>query len=432
MIGWLYPVALAGLASIVGPIAVHLLRRHRAERLPFPSLRFVAPARTSSFRIRYPSDAALLFLRIAIVGFAAVALAQPFVTTAGRRQNWNDRLTRAIVIDPAVSTSQQATEAAAVESRTAHALHISGSSLRDALQAAVDALVATFPSRREIVVISSFPHGSLWAADLAAIPAPMGLRFISVDAPRPSRDFTGDTTLGAAGVSPRVQRIRATIDGTDVDLKDAPHGGDGLRLETSPAEAEVVLRAVARAGAPAPDPRQPLALTFVSGAAIPEKPASTFAPWMVRTVVRMQRDPVLAEAARVHVRLLPAAELPGIDVARNGNGVPVVGALPRGPELVVVLAAEPDDFLTAAALQSALVARRGEMRWDDHEIARIPASTLASWTRAPVVVDGENVRPLPPGDARWMWGIVLALLGVETLVRKRRSQPIQSGYANAA
>ena len=39
MIGWLAPLALFGLIAIAGPIVVHLLRRQRAKRIQFPSIR---------------------------------------------------------------------------------------------------------------------------------------------------------------------------------------------------------------------------------------------------------------------------------------------------------------------------------------------------------------------------------------------------------
>ena len=81
MIAWLNPAAFAGLALLAGPVLVHLLLRHRAERVLFPSLRFVRPSRTAAVRLRLPSDLALLLLRMAIV---AVAVAAARATAAAR------------------------------------------------------------------------------------------------------------------------------------------------------------------------------------------------------------------------------------------------------------------------------------------------------------------------------------------------------------
>ena len=55
MIAWLQPAALIGLLALAGPILIHLLRRQRAPRVLFPSLRFVRPTRTAAVRLRVPS-----------------------------------------------------------------------------------------------------------------------------------------------------------------------------------------------------------------------------------------------------------------------------------------------------------------------------------------------------------------------------------------
>ena len=58
MIHWLNPAALAGLALLALPILIHLLRTRQAERIPFPSLRFVLPSETAAVRLRLPADLA--------------------------------------------------------------------------------------------------------------------------------------------------------------------------------------------------------------------------------------------------------------------------------------------------------------------------------------------------------------------------------------
>ena len=433
MIGWLHPIALFGLLAVAAPIVVHLLRRQRAERLLFPSLRFVVDASTSSIRFRRPSDVGLLVLRVAIVGLAAVALAQPFAITACRGHAENERIARGIVVDPGVRDSRQAIEAvAAASKRASDAVRFSASTLRDGLLDAVDALSALPPSRQEIVVISDFRHGELTAVDVGNVPTRIGLRFVNVVTPADSVEFGGDTSVGAPGVSARIQEIRATPRGTEVRLKATVDRIDGLRLETSSDGAEGLLRTVARAGAPAPHPEEPIVLAFHANPGAGGKASTTFAPWMVRMVLRMRRDPLLTDAARAHVREAPSADLPGLVVARDADDRPVVSAVRRGSELQLVLAAAPDEYVSAAALQSALVARRGEPRWHEREVVQIPSSTLAAWTRAPATVDGRALHPPAPGDARVVWAFVLGLLVVETLVRKPRKYARQSKYADAA
>ena len=78
---------------------MHLLRTHRAQRIPFPTLRFIAPSRTSAVKLRPPSDLPLLLVRIAIIAAAALAMAQPVLVTDARVNGWNNRLARAVVVD---------------------------------------------------------------------------------------------------------------------------------------------------------------------------------------------------------------------------------------------------------------------------------------------------------------------------------------------
>ena len=98
-IDWINPAALAGLAAIAGPVVVHLLRRQRAPRVTFPTIQFLAPTRAAAARFRRPSDLLLLCLRVAIVAAAAIAAAQPVLVTGWRRAAWEQRVSRALVVD---------------------------------------------------------------------------------------------------------------------------------------------------------------------------------------------------------------------------------------------------------------------------------------------------------------------------------------------
>ena len=128
MIAWLNPAALAGLALLAGPVLVHLLLRHRAERVPFPSLRFVRPSRTAAVRVRLPSDLALLLLRMAIVAVAIAAAAQPLLLVPSRLRAWNARMARVIVVD--VSDTHERPASADVEAADAARGCRAGSGLR--------------------------------------------------------------------------------------------------------------------------------------------------------------------------------------------------------------------------------------------------------------------------------------------------------------
>jgi hypothetical protein len=425
MIEWLNLPALAGLAAAAGPIAVHLLRRQRAARLPFPSLRFVRAASTAAVRLRPPSDIWLLIVRVAIVCGAAAALAQPLFITPARRDAWDRRTSRAIVVDTSASMahlSARAAEAAAAESRGAvHVVRVESDRLGDGLMRAAGALAGAPPSRREIVVISDFQLGSLIAADLAPIPARFGLRFVGVGPPAASGEFRGDVSLGAPGIPAREQQIKATAEGTLVQLTPAGATQTGLRILDSGPKVDALLRTVARAGAPAPSAGQPIALAFTTNPTNVSNPSNPTNPWMLSTLLKMRRDPALVDAARDHRPLKSAPGAPWAPVARGAGDAPVVLAAAAGAELVLLVAGDADDFLPAAALRSALVARRGAPGWDEHEVERIPAVQRAAWTRDAAGI--EHAVPEEsqhaPGDARWVWIGVLILLGMETLMRRR-------------
>ena len=81
MIGWQQPAALFGLVLAAIPLIIHLLRTRRADRIQFPSIRFIKPSTTAAVRLRSPSDWSLLAVRTAIVTAAVLALARPVLLT---------------------------------------------------------------------------------------------------------------------------------------------------------------------------------------------------------------------------------------------------------------------------------------------------------------------------------------------------------------
>src|SRR6478752_5139401 len=109
---WLNPSALFALAAAAAPVLIHLLIQRRAERFPFPTLRFLQPTRLASIRRHLLDDVLLLLVRTAIL-VAAAALAAPLIVTSGRRQAWDQRLVRAVVVDGAGAELASSRDAAA-------------------------------------------------------------------------------------------------------------------------------------------------------------------------------------------------------------------------------------------------------------------------------------------------------------------------------
>jgi von Willebrand factor type A domain/Aerotolerance regulator N-terminal len=74
------PLALLGLAATLLPVLIHRLRKRELPRLALPTFALLARASAKSQHKRALSDLVLLLVRIAIVAFACLSLATPYVT----------------------------------------------------------------------------------------------------------------------------------------------------------------------------------------------------------------------------------------------------------------------------------------------------------------------------------------------------------------
>ena len=170
---WQSPAALFALAAIAAPVLIHILVHRRAETFAFPTLRFLQPTRLAAIRRHVLEDAPLLAVRAAILVTAVVALAGPLVVTPARRHAWDQRVVRAVVRDADAAAAQSGV--GSVE-ETALRREFTAASLRDGIHRAIAWLESSPPARRELVVASRFPVGSITAADIATIPAVIGIR----------------------------------------------------------------------------------------------------------------------------------------------------------------------------------------------------------------------------------------------------------------
>ena len=76
------PLFLLGLLGIGIPLAIHLIRRQRAERIVLPTVRFLKPAPKKLIFFQQIQQWFLLLLRAAIIGLLAIAFARPIFTGA--------------------------------------------------------------------------------------------------------------------------------------------------------------------------------------------------------------------------------------------------------------------------------------------------------------------------------------------------------------
>jgi len=439
VIAWLQPSALWGLGLLALPVAIHLLRTRHADRVAFPSTRFVRPSRTAAVRLRSPSDLILLALRMGVVALAVFSTAQPLLLFPSRLADWNSRVARAIVVDTSDSmrvprpdnrtAAEEAEAAASAEDAAGMTFRVRHPDLAEAMRRAAAWLRSAPPARREIVVISDFQHGSLTPGTVAAIDSDMGLRLIPVQGDQRERTVSGVPLLAATEVANRSQQIRLTPEGTQLSLVEAGsstrtselgEGHDGLRVLGIGNERDErrLLATLAAAGAPAPDPAQPIAVLFASAPAPPgvNHPSQR---WMLETLSRIEQDPELARLGRE----LDAGALGDSEswtaLVKDRSGRPLVRAAALDRELMMQVAAPISSYFAAAATRAVLMSRHGPVVRPESEVLAIPAETLAAWSRPPGPV-GENAwRQSDDSDARWFWGGALVLLIVEQWFRKR-------------
>lgn len=442
MIAWQFPAALWALPLAAVPLLIHLLRMHRAERQPFPSLRFVRSSQTASVRPQAPSDLWLMLLRMAAVALAVAAAAGPLLVTPGRVAGWNERTARAVIVDvsasmrdgpPGQTPAELADEAAGAEiAASTYSHRIDSADPGDALARARAWLDASPPSRREIVVISDFQRGTLTRSqpDVTAIPAAIGLRFVAVGQAAERREADGGLVLAAPGAARR-QTIDLAPDTTAVTLAGPPIEATGVRIDP-PASGERLLRVAAAVGTPAGSSSQPIAIRFADSEGPRSSGATRLAPgWMLDTAMRLQRDPDVIAAASATTAVDPpqgssASRDTWLVLVRDGGGRPLVTAASQEPALAIDVAAPGDVLLAAAVVRAVLAARQPPGRLAELEPARIDAAALASWGRQPAAVTAPTLtggwRGGAETDARWCWLAILAALGVEQWLRTRRGR----------
>jgi hypothetical protein len=467
VIGWQNPAAFWALPIAALPIVIHLLRRHRAERVMFPSLRFVRSAQTAAVRMQRPSDVRLMAIRVGTLGVAIAALAGPIALTGSRVAEWNAAVSRAIIVDTSESMTsgaaggeqpeRLAAEAARAEALTAtYSVRIETADLAAGLLRARVWLESAPPARQEVVFISDLQLGVLDGAALGieSLHQTIGLRFVSIGRAVDRASVAGVDAL-AAGRGTRPRTIDLTHHTTALAVGSAAgEGTSGVRIildagvDAGAGASTALLRAVAIAGAPAGSLQEPIAIRFLDRKhqTLLDGLHHVRAGWMLRTLLRLQGDSELQSAALLLQASGPAAsqaEGPTTHwsvVARDSSGNPVVLAAASGPELVLDVATPSESLFAALLLRGVLAARRSAADYSEREIARVDEAVLSSVRREPSPVDAPSGRDasafwrrVDATDARWCWLAVLVGLGIEQWFRGRRSTPVaETGVTRAA
>ncbi len=362
-IAWLAPAVLAGLWLVALPIAVHLLVRQQARDQLFPSLRFLRETQLAALRRRRIEDVLLLLCRAAIITAAIIALAGPVIMTPARIATQASRVSRAVIVSGEEGPASVNDEAAA----RFRFVTIARADITDAIADATRWFEQQPPSAREIVVTGALQRGSISEADLQAIPADIGIRFVRSGSP-----------AGAEQTVPILARRNGVL--TRID-RPAQFSVDATRV------AEGVAR-------PAP-------IDLVAIAA-------------------RETDSPLAEAA---LGAALDAGIPWNDFSRRvlivwegADETQVTARGAAGARIIRMPKPAPDS--AAADAVRAVLSRASRPRLVDS--VAIGDEQLAAWSR-PAGPPSSTAPIGDEGDRRWVWAAVLALLALEWWLRERRS-----------
>ena len=388
---WLNPAAFVALAAIAAPIVIHMLFRRRAQRVPFPTVRFISATNESAFRLQTPSESIVLVVRIGTVACAALALAQPLFLTEGREAAWAQRTVRALVTDATVSDDPGARDAADADARNSfRAKRFTDDNVGNALDRAIAWLASAPPARREIVILSDFRLGSIQDADIQRVPHDIGIRTVALQGPPAVPSFDAGSVLhGSATVGQHVELSRLST--SVILVEDTPRRG--VEVLADPSQQLLVSRlvdTVAAAGAAAPLPGRPISVHLKGSPSV--------------SVDELRSHWVRRAAAR----LLTSSDLQDIDIR----------LAERDGTLVISADLAPDSWAAAVLLQAAFNASRDESSWLTHEPERIPAKRIAGWNREPPSTASPDSDKTTESDGRWLWLAALLLLTAETAIRR--------------
>ena len=420
---WRNPSAWLGLLALAIPIAVHLLGRRRPVPLRFPSLQFLGVSQAQPKRRHRLNDVPLMFVRLAIVLAAVAAVADPVLV--GSASDGGNAIARAIVVDTSASMDRptpagrpardEATSRAQAHTAGATTFRIiEGAQPRSAITRAVT-WAAEQPGRREIVVVSDFQKGAIDPADLADIPAHVGLTFEPIETSG-LQDVAGPTILTPAGSL--TSRLHLTDSATGVEWIRAAPGTEiasplvVLSAADEQRDVEAALEAASIEGLPSPSSYRDIAVVFPRSADRQKLRTDAHGvdePWMFDAVKTIREDPILTT--------LPCQNT---SCPATTSGAGTVAGKSR---LLVFVEASPRELYGAAVLRAAWRAAAGSASLAELEPGHVDDATLKTWGRPASESPGAGQRVDGRPVARWFWVLALVLLAFETWMRR----PLRSG-----
>ena len=433
--------ALAGLSLLALPVLIHLLSRKRAVLQKFPSLRFLNVTRLLPTRSPNLNDIPLLLVRLAIVAAAVVALAQPLWVSASRKQSLNASLARVIVVDTshsmlitlangktAVDSARALATSLATEASTSVVLQSASPSR---VLAGAAAWLATQGGRGDVVVLSDFQTGAVESAAFASVPQRYGVHAIRLGNVPASYSgiflHSARTTVTAVADSGRISAEWTTANSAassvvllsaNSDRSDIEAARDAANFVTSPSAADAAkLVAIVFPGA-----------TEMSSVQQSAKVPTT--AWMAQVMMSVRENEMLMSSVANATLTDTTIAAPFAVIARTHSGAPVVFAAQstvNGADRLTFFQRNSASSLSSAALIAAVSSSVGVASdLPESETMVLSDDALRKLERAPqdvsaTVPDSEQRASERSGlsDGRWLWVLVLVLLGVETWMRRK-------------
>jgi len=231
---------------------------------------------------------------------------------------------------------------------------------------------------------------------------------------------------------------QVTLDGPRTLVRATPAGDRAawaIEIVSAPAAQPDVDAAVAavlsqRVWAPAPDRRARVLLTGSEPNLGSDPVSAVRTPWIAEAIARLGRDDDLQTAAARVDGALPAEPFqsaPWVTVATSSTGTALATAAESGGRVLVASAAPARNLFTPLLLRSLANALGTMPDLQRAEIVPIADRWLREWSRPPAppaVPDASALRrDDSDNDRRWLWLAALALLAVESWMRRARTAP---------
>ena len=130
----------------------------------------------------------------------------------------------------------------------------------------------------------------------------------------------------------------------------------------------------------------------------------------------------MAAAARVHAPFDPSRDItaPWIPIVLDAGGRTLAAAAAHGRRLIVASAADASNFITPLLMRAIVNGMADPPDLRTAEVLPIADDQLREWTRPPGPLTRLRPDAIESDDRRWLWALVLALIVVETWMRRAR------------